>query len=552
MVSRIDLYRGGYGVDSPDAAGGVAQIRGKVGGNRLTASLLLNNETVNGAVEIPIGSKHKVIAAYRQNYLNLFEPDDFKQTNRLANSDTEIITESDYNFRDCNLKYTFNGDNGDLFYISSIYGSDEVGYNSAYATEINKPNGDIEMRRINQVAKDSKSQFGVSSYYGKTWSCGLSSSITALYSQLHNDYDFERLFSNDADEILRNYDILAKNTISERAIKLDNEIRIAGSHNLSFGLEYSGNNISVNEDSDVIFSADANRATLYAEDRYQIVHNLSLSAGVRATHDFTENRQYIDPRITVNYQPTKSLKFNAAWGLYHQYIAQSSVEDENGNYVYCWNLAGTKDLPVVGSQHVVVGAAYTPKNYIFTIDGYYKSFDGLTRYVAGDRYGTSCEGDSRVIGVDLYAKRDFKGGSSIWVSYSLSKNEEHFDHYNSEDYLRSALDQRHELKAAAIYRLGKFHLSATYIYGSGFPIYTNYKDKTFIEPDYNRLDISATYSFRCNWCSGDIGLSILNVTDAKNEKYSTFNRIPIDQQNNISIESSSTPFTPLLYLKMKF
>lgn len=556
MVSRIDLYRGGYGVDSPDAAGGVAEIRGKVGSNKPTASLLLNNETVNGSVEIPIGIKYRIIAAYRQNYLNLFEPNDFRQINKLTNSDTEIITKSDYNFRDCNIKYVFNGNNGDLFYISSLYGSDKIGYNSIYSTNVKMPNGTSEIRNVNQWAKDGKQQFGVSSYYGKTWSNGFSSSITAYYSQLRNNYNFDRVFNNDTNDVLRNYNNVAKNNISEMAIKHDNNIRIAQSHTLNFGLEYNNNDISVCEnsksDSDVTFNEKSNRLTLYAKDKYQIIESLSVSGGVRATHNITADKTYVDPRLSVNYKPIESLKINFAWGLYHQYVVESSVEDESGNYVYCWNLAGVGDTPVLKSQHIIIGTAYTPKNYIFTIDGYYKSFDGLTRYVAGDRYGTSYRGYSRVIGLDLYAKRDFIGGSSVWVSYSFVKNEEHFDHFKSKDYMRSSLDQRHELKAAGIYRLGKFHFSATYVYGSGFPIYTNYLEKTYTEPDYNRLDISVMYSFTLKWCSSDVGLSVLNVTDAKNKKYSTFNRIPINQQNSISIESSSTPVTPLLYLKLKF
>ncbi|MFI3306224.1 MAG: carboxypeptidase-like regulatory domain-containing protein [Rikenellaceae bacterium] len=554
MVSRIDLYRGGYGADSPDAAGGVAQIRGKVGSNSPTASLLLNNETLNGSVQIPIGKRGRVIAAYRQNYLNLFEPEDFKQTNKLTNSDTEITTESNYKFRDCNLKYTFNGNNGDLFYISSLYGSDEVGYNSAYETEVTLPNSKTAMRNVDQGATDGKRQFGVSSYYGKRWSNGFSSSLTATYSQLRNNYDFRRTFSDDTNETLHNFNIAANNSVSEMTFKLENSIRVATSHTLSFGLEYNNNDISVGEDGGseggVSFGEGTNRVTIYAEDRYQIIETLSLCTGVRSTHNVTDNKQYFDPRIAANYQPLKSLRFNLAWGLYHQYVAESSVEDDSGNYVYCWNLAGVGDIPVLKSQHLVLGAAYTPKNYIFTIDGYHKSFDGLTRYVAGDRYGTSYRGDSQVVGLDLYAKRDFRGGSSVWLSYSLSKSGEHFDHFLSDDYLRSPLDQRHEFKAAAICRLGRFHLCATYIYGSGFPLYTSYKDKIYTESNYNRLDVSAIYSFKSSWCSGDIGISALNVTNAQNEKYSSFNRIPIDQQNSISIESGSTPFTPLLYIKL--
>ncbi len=578
MVSLINLHRGGYGVDSPDAAGGVAEIRSKSGNSDPSLSVLLNNETINSALELPVGKKSRILASFRQNYQNLFDSDNFKQVIKLQSSDKQVFAESDYNFLDCNLKYTFNGDSGDLFYLSTIYGRDKLGYDINYQTEMvgpheatanlsyldhqsDKPNikpgiSGPTIRDITQSANQRKEQLGVSTYYGKTWSRGITAAFITSYSQLRDKYILARDAENTNSGNVNSMRVNANNNISDFATKFELRTKATISHNIKLGLEYNRNDLLLKEDNIseniVTITEHSDRTTLYAEDNYTPIKQLSITAGVRTTLDISNKKLYANPRISLKYQPNDKLRANVAWGLYNQYIVRTSVADDSGNYVYSWNLAGVNDIPTLQSQQIVTGVAYTPKNYIFTIDGYYKAFRNLTQYVTGERFNSIYQGDSRTYGLDIYAKRDFKGGSSVWISYSLAKNKEHFDHFRSDEYLRSPQDQRHELKCAAIYRIGKFHLSATYVYGSGFPVYTNIIDKKYTEDDYNRLDMSGVFTFKYKWVSGDIGISILNVTNTDNEKYNSFSRVPISQQNGISIESGSTPFTPLLYLKLKF
>ncbi len=556
MVSRIDLYRGGYGADSPDAAGGIALIRGKVGGKKPQLGFFLNNETVNSSLELPIGEKSTIIAAYRQNYYDLFDSDNLTQINKLEEK-TEVKAIPSYSFRDLNIKYNFRGDNGDLFYISSIYGIDNLGYDLSFDSEMETPTGKPSIRYVKQSAEEQKEQLGVSAYYGKMWRNGASSSLSAVYSQLHNDYYLTRESYGEITQTSNYSRWDARNNISEAVIKQHNELTLTDTHKLSFGVEYTDNSLLLREDSldinHINIEERTSRFTIYGEDKISFSNKFSLTAGIRATYYMANCKLYIDPRLSINYRLSEILKFNAALGIYHQYVVETSVSNDDGNYVYSWNLAGVNDIPVVRAEHLVAGVAYTPKGYIFTIDGYYKSFNNLTRYVAGEKFSTNYQGENRTYGVDLYAKRDFRSGSSVWFSYSLSHNDEYFEHFRTVDYQRSTQDQRHEIKVAGIWRVGAFHLSATYIYGSGFPIYSGgILSQTYTEPDYNRLDVSAVYTFYTRWCKGNIGLSILNLTDADNIKTNSFSRIPLTQQNGISIDSGSTPFTPLLYLKLAF
>lgn len=553
MVNRIDLYRGGYGVSSPDAAGGLARIRGKMGGAEVpTLGITINNETINSCLEIPIGEKSTLIAAYRQNYQNLFDVDDFTNTDGLGYADGEMVATSDYDFRDVNFKYSIRGTNNNLFYLSALYADDRLGYDLAYDMEVEKVREQIGTLPVRMVEAERKQQIGISSYYGRTWSSGVSASTVASYSRLNNTYDFLRNIYDSSGEVVHSRDMRELNNISAVALKFNTMVDIAAIHRLSFGAEFNGNDLLLREDSisinRILLRERAGRLTLYGEDKISLRDDLSLTAGLRATYNITDKSYYYDPRVSLKFRPMDHLKFNAAWGIYHQYVVEASVSDEMDNYVYCWNLAGLNGVPVIRSQHNVVGVAYAPTNYIFSIDAYRKTFDGLTRFVSGNL----SNGDSRVYGLDLYAKRDFRGGSCFWISYSYADNKERFDHFSGTDYLRSLQDQRHELKAAMIYRIGKFHLSTTYIYGSGFPIYTDAMYKSYIEPDYNRLDLSAIYSFMIKGCRVDGGVSLLNVTNEENVRYNNFSHIPLNQQSGISVESASMPFSLLLYLKFAF
>lgn len=49
---------------------------------------------------------------------------------------------------------------------------------------------------------------------------------------------------------------------------------------------------------------------------------------------------------------------------------------------------------------------------------------------------------------------------------------------------------------------------------------------------------------------GEVGISLLNVLNTENHKYTSFERIPVNQTRDINILAGAIPFTPTLYLKI--
>ncbi len=144
-------------------------------------------------------------------------------------------------------------------------------------------------------------------------------------------------------------------------------------------------------------------------------------------------------------------------------------------------------------------------------------------------------------------------GHTFWTSYSLSRAEELFPYFPEQKYRRAPHDQRHEVKLAALIHLfNNFHFSTTYILGTGFPLYSNYISDKYTEPDYSRLDMGLVYRLPFHSVRGEAGVSLLNTLDHNNIKYSSFERIPLDQLNTAYIDAEAVGFTPLVFFKIEF
>lgn len=554
LAKNIEVNKGGYGVTNDDVVGGIVNISGKTGSTLEPGlNLFINNQTLNGMVELPFSKKSAVILAFRQTYYNLFGSDDLDYLDKLAEESNNFNATPEYDYRDFNLKYSLQGDNGDLFYVSVLHAADNFDLNINRDIEHENRHGELIDINIKNEAKEENTQIGGTAFYGKTWANGNSSLLKFSYSALQSYYSSHSEASYFKWSRVRK-DLNTQNDVSELGLKWENTLLLGEKHAFTLGMEWINNDLVLTEDTFntqyIDLSERANRLNLYLQDKFRINNRLNLTAGLRYNHSFFVDKIYFDPRLSLSYRASGNIKLNASWGHYHQFLVKSSVEDEYGNFRYSWTLADGTEIPIVSSEHYVLGAAYTLQNFLFSADSYYKTNDGLTRFIRGQQTSIITYGNSRSYGLDLYAKKDFND-HSIWASYSLGKTEEQYPLIDNE-YRRALYDQRHEVKLAGLFNMGPFHLSASYIYGSGFPIYSNYRKQQYTEPDYNRLDASFIYRLSLQKFNGEVGISVLNVTNAENIKYNQFSRVPLDQINTLYINSDAMPFTPLLYLKLHY
>ena len=549
ITKSIQLKKAGYDASYGDCVGGIVDITGNDGNTqKVHFDLGINNFTLNSLLQIPIFKVSSLQLAYRQTYYNLYK-DGFRlfpSRDSIRNSDvSNIYIYPNYRFRDFNVKYTLKAENN-LFYISVLNSKDNFNY--AF-------NETRQYHKIDKSTTETNNQTGASAFFEKKFNNKWNSNLTISYSELSNElkdkYDVYRIITN---RLVNQKEFSTINEIAETKAKLQTVYQTSKNHTFEFEAQALNNSSELKEDSASVSIIDTKKAETYYTFGFKDVirfANKNLDLGFRVSYLPYINKSFFEPRISYSQAINNKLKYNLAWGIYRQYLVKSSIIDEYDNYRYLWAISDNEDIPILKSNHYVAGISYNNKHFSFNIDGFYKTTYGLTRYIKLLQIIKPAiyQGDAKTYGLDFYVKYNFSR-HTLWISYSLSKSLEHFSYFKSEEYLFAPQDQRHEVKVATIINLNPFFLSANYVLGSGFLEKPFQQRNSTNRIPYGRLDISATFKFPKNKNIGECGISILNVLNTENRKYSNFEKIPLSQTSSANIYFEAIPFTPTLFLKL--
>lgn len=586
VVKNIEILKGGYSARYGNRVGGIVNLTGKNGNTKKPVlSLNVNPTTLNGMLEIPLFKKSSLLMAYRQTYYNLYNSSDFnifaptRSVTQIGHSinqrsvsfDMEVFP-NDYQFRDMNMKYTYNFDNGDQFYVSGYGGGDYFKMQSnadiVRTTTMGKsPKPKTTKLAVGILSKEENRQLGFSAFYHKKWSNQLTTKFTATYSDFSKTIS-DSIQSQDAEtSAYYNQDLSkTKNTINEGSLRIENTLNFLNAHQLEFGAGFYNNQaeivnqtvLSGGNPTDASNQFINRRVFVFAQDNLPIGARFSLTSGARVNFPLENGSPVIEPRLSATYKITNTLKFNAAWGLYHQFIFKVPYIDDKQNYTYLW-MTADQDIPVLKATHWVGEINFFKNNLTFNLQAYYKPVENMTERVYEERtVGAHTVsdyfpyfGDAKSYGIDFFAKKDF-GKQSIWASYNLSKSLERFapEGQPLPAYTSAPQDQRHELKVAGLFNIWHFYLSANYVYGSGMEIIRKvFPDATDIS--YNRVDAAATWRFTTKHVTGELGFSVLNVFDTQNLRYVNLKTFRLSSDlGDFRVYSSAVPFTPILFLKL--
>lgn len=557
VAKNINVLKGGYDVTMGNRVGGIVNVVGKNGTSfKPRLNLSINNVTMNGMFETPVSPNSSFLLAFRQTYYNLYDPNDlniFGQNtsgNGNADTDTPIDLIPDYDFRDINAKFSTRNENGDLFYVSVLGGEDLFDYDVMQERPKNS---------ISRTKEEKSNQQGASAFYGKNWANGNSSSITLAYSGLNTVLSDRYVVTN----IRTNNEVYRRNSkttneVSEYSLNIDNRLALNEQNQVSFGAGFNYTDVGLREDSAdvnlVEMNAAMNRVHLFVQDELDLPGRISLKGGLRIDVPMDVDDVFIQPRLSASAEIMKGLRLNAAWGIYNQFVTKTSVVDDLGNYRYIWTNANNEEIPVLEAMHWVSGLSYYQHGFTFSVEMYVKQTDHLTRFKKESRHFTEkvYSGESRSKGIDFFVKKEF-AKHAAWITYSLSCTEEKFEFFPEDVFVRAPHDQHHEVKIACLFNFSPFFLSGNYVFGSGFPMYEGaFQKSDYSEPDYNRMDVSFIYKLPSERFYSEIGLSVLNVLDHENIKYSSFERVPVSQTNAININTEAMPFSPRLHFKLSF
>ncbi|HPE76507.1 MAG TPA: TonB-dependent receptor plug domain-containing protein [Draconibacterium sp.] len=560
MVKNIEVLKGGYEARYGDRIGGIVDITGKNGTMQKPAfTFNINSTTINSMAEIPVSKKSSILAAYRQTYYQLYDPASLelfgrnsrqKSKGSALGNNIDFVVSPDYTFRDANLKYVYRGDNGSQLSLNLYGGGDKFDY-------------DLDGQIVNTIILRSEAernrQLGSSALFVQPWKNGNTTNISAGYSvfeRLADEQNQTENTRNGKKNITKS--ISSDNNVDEINVNAEHTVSLLNGHNLIFGLGAINNNVKLSRKSfdNKLIDLDSHspRIVSYLQDELPVGSFMELKSGLRVIYATYLKRWYAEPRISASVKLSEEFKLNAAWGLYNQFMSKTSIVDSSLNYAYFWTNSDEVNIPVLRAQHWVGGISYFKNGLTVSAETYFKPSSGITRFYNGsNRFERGFyAGDARSTGLDIFIKKEYKR-QMAWISYSLGKTEEHFPFYVRDEYKPAPHDQRHELKIAGIFNYKSFYFSANYVYGSGFNRY-DFETERELNPDkdYKRLDAAVVYKFRPGKVKTEVGISVLNVFNTENVKYSNLRSTTVDDINLVNIYTDAVPFTPTLFLNIEF
>ncbi len=537
IIKDLEVKKGGYNVDFGNRVGGIINITSKTGNSdNLSGELNINNETINGILNIPIAKKYALQTSFRKTFYNIFDDKKIYQ-----NENNYYVP--DYKYQDINIKISNKSTENSNFYISLFASNDKFSFDKKKYHD-----------RYSKFHYTEKTQFGASLFYNKKWNLIGKTSARISYSNLENHNGDSLIFLTEENNYYPN--LLEKNEIENGILNFSINVKHyfpnKNRHRFSCGTEiiYNSSFFEKNDFDANFINSNENlfRTNYFIKDEININKKFFISPGLRLDLLNETNKFYIQPRINGFFNISKNTKINFAFGVYNQFIKENAIINNLDNYLYYWNICDDKLISVLNSFHSVLGFSYEKEYFNFKTEAFYKKINGLNNILSdrNRKFLSVIEGKSRTYGIDFYIKNTFKK-HEFFITYNLSKTEEYFPNFSTEEFQKAPQDQRHEIKIANILNFYPFFISSNYVYGSGLRSSIFFTEERKIIP-YSRLDIAFLYLLNLKFCKIKTGLSLINILDAENVNYSSFSHLPEDK----TIYSRAIEFTPTIFLNLKF
>jgi outer membrane cobalamin receptor len=452
-IKDVQLFKGAYPAKYGGRLGSVVSIYNKDGNRQettggLSAGLLASRAYVEGPYggtdERPAGS---YMVAVRRSTL---EP----VLAALRGADTEGIPDS-FSFYDVNAKLTYDAGPDDNLSLA-VYGGQDF-LDLQFQTD-----GRFDIQYGNQtVSADWTHLFGDRVF----------STLTLTGS---------RYRSTPVAEIATT-EFTQTNGVDDLSLNADVEYTPNEAHTVEAGLRASTLAFELRNTFDGTDTFDqritGQRVAVYAQDTYAPTAAWTLKGGLRGTYFSRGNYWRLSPRLSVEYGLTPSVRLQAAYGRYHQFLTLETSQLFTA--FDTWLMADDGVPPAAGDQLAVGVNAELGGVWRVEVEGYGRTMDGLFEQDpflpdnAGVPYPDRFHfGDGRAYGAELLLRRQ-EGPLTGFLSYTLSRTERRFPNVNlsgdgEPQYYVPKFDRTHSLTLAVNYRLtDAWRLTSTFNYNTG-------------------------------------------------------------------------------------
>jgi ferric enterobactin receptor len=597
-VKDVLLYKGGFSAQYGGRLSSVTEVNGK-DANRKEANfgVDLSLLSVNVFGEVPIDDKSSLLVSFRRSYQGPLYDKIFKQFNTSVVSSGggggpgggggrgfQQETTPASHFYDADARYTYHLNENNSFTWSFYVGTDKTDNSRALQVP---PflSGSVSNLYVTDYTK--YGNMGSSVKWFRQWNKQVHSNTYITYSSYFNDRTLMTsgtTITNVLDQTNFSDGTVENNNLKDVGIKSEWEWEMSNNLKLLYGgfgtYQYINYTYIENDTSTLVSQHNgAFSGGGYAELEYDPNSKLHLQPGMRSTWFQPTGKTYFEPRFSASYLLSDHFTLKAATGQFYQFINEVTREDVlNGNRNF-WVLSNNSNIPVGMARHYMGGISYENDQFLVDLEGYYKTLSGLTQYsisqtgvtpgnVAGTVTQNFYNGTGRSKGIELLVQKKL-GRYTGWISYTLADAENKFAVFGN-NYYPADQDIRHEFKSINMYHYNRWNFSAVFLFSTGHPYtqpvstYTiNTIDGSALTtfnvgaknaerlPDYNRLDLSATYDLIkiSGNKVGTIGLSLFNVYNHTNVWYREY-----QLQNNAAITTDVNylGFTPNITLSLRW
>jgi hypothetical protein len=263
-----------------------------------------------------------------------------------------------------------------------------------------------------------------------------------------------------------------------------------------------------------------------------------------------------EPRFSLKYELNESASVKASYNRTAQYIHLIS-NTTAATPIDVWSPATNNIRPQIGDQ---VALGYfrnfgVQKDIEASAEVFYKDMQNQLDYVDGaqlllnkDLEGELLPGKGRAYGLELYLKKN-TGKFTGWISYTLSRTERKINGLNNNDWFVSKFDRTHNLVLVGSYELNpKWSFSSSFNFGTGtpntfpnsriefqgliFPYNSASSRNNYRNPDYHRLDVSATLKTRQQKKrKGEWVFSLYNIYARRNAFSVYFRQVEVENKD---------------------
>ena len=225
------------------------------------------------------------------------------------------------------------------------------------------------------------------------------------------------------------------------------------------------------------FTIRAAESRVFAESNYQITSRWTINAGVHASLFNVRQKNYtsIEPRISTALSINDKLKIKASYSQMQQYL-HLLTSSGFGFPTDLW-LPPTDVIPPQKAQQYGAGIDYDiAAGYELSLEGYYKTMNGLIEYrngasylIQGENYEGNVEngGTGTAYGAELFLKKT-QGKFTGWAAYTLSWANRKFAGLNNGETFPYQFDRRHDLSLTGVYKFNKkYSISSAWTFKTG-------------------------------------------------------------------------------------